>query len=89
MREGCAMYRTHTPNTRLALPERNASRCTSVRPSASWPARHFAGATALDAMGATFTEINAIIDEAFPGRDMARMAKGLRRLIERMEEKTE
>lgn len=40
------------------------------------------GLKAMDAMGATFAEINAIIDEAFPGRDMARMAKGLRRLIE-------
>lgn len=40
------------------------------------------GVKALDAMGAAFAEINAIIDEAFPGRDMTRMAKGLRRLIE-------
>lgn len=47
------------------------------------------GLEAMDAMGATFAGINAMIDEAFPGRDMERAAKGLRRLIERMEEKPE
>lgn len=47
------------------------------------------GLKAMDAMSGTFAEINAMIDEAFPGHDMTRMAKGLRRLIERMEEETE
>jgi DNA-binding MarR family transcriptional regulator len=40
------------------------------------------GVKAMEAMGAAFADINALIDEAFPARDMARMAKGLRRLIE-------
>ena len=39
------------------------------------------GQMALDAMGETFAGINALIDEAFPGREMARVAEGLRRLI--------
>jgi DNA-binding MarR family transcriptional regulator len=40
------------------------------------------GVKAMEAMGAAFADINALIDEAFPARDMTRMAKGLRRLIE-------
>ncbi len=36
---------------------------------------------AFDAMGAAFAGINALMDEAFPGTDIDRAAKGLRRLI--------
>lgn len=39
------------------------------------------GLKALDAMGEAFAGINALIDEAFPGREMTRVAEGLRRLI--------
>lgn len=40
-----------------------------------------AGRRAFDAMGAAFAGVNALVDEAFPGTDIDRAAKGLRRLI--------
>ncbi|MDP2123924.1 MAG: hypothetical protein Q8J92_06035 [Parvibaculum sp.] len=39
-------------------------------------------------MGAAFAGINALIDAAFPGTDIDRAAKGLRRLIGLLEEKS-
>lgn len=48
-----------------------------------------AGRRAFDGMGAAFAGINALLDEAFPGTDMDRAAKGLRRLIGLLEEKGE
>lgn len=44
-----------------------------------------AGRRAFASLGEAFTRVNAALDEAFPGKDMARAAKGLRRLIELLE----
>lgn len=45
-----------------------------------------AGRRAFASLGAAFTRVNAALDEAFPGREMERAAKGLRRLMELLEE---
>lgn len=46
-----------------------------------------AGRKAFAAMGKAFAAVNALLNTAFPGDDMQRMADGLRRLIGLLEEK--
>lgn len=46
-----------------------------------------AGRRAFEAMGEAFAGVNALLDEAFPGGEIARAAKGLRRLLTLLEEK--